>query len=441
MRTSRSRNRTLATFPYVSAGFTVKYIQRTLGTGLNVYSEPVYSFSAIAQDIETMVDTINTGLKTPQYVYNDSYLSGDPRYNAIRHHRTSLRCTSGSPFIVTAPPTLDFPFSEISHSGMLPNPGHVFYSFSSPHTYLANAGKILTNQSPITSTVGRGAISGLLTDAKLLNVESINILAFIGELKDIRKIVSLFKIDRLDDTFVTDKYLGVNLGLLPFAGDIKKIVDLIKSVSPALDKWNSMAKAGKTMNQHSTFQDSTSKGNLVVNNLGFVRGGTAFGYRVELSYEQTHKAKAHCYFRPREIDPDLVDDLYRNIWGLNRVLGAAWELLPFSFVIDWFINIGDAIDNIERSAPVLKADISSAGYSFAQNTNIVSKVYYIEALTGTSHFIGSTVYTDETFVRYPVNPSDVLSPDKVIGPLEFKSSTTGYQASIASSLLYQRLRS
>lgn len=31
------------------------------------------------------------------------------------------------------------------------------------------------------------------------------------------------------------------------------------------------------------------------------------------------------------------------IWGLDSPIEAAWELVPFSFIIDWFTNIGDII--------------------------------------------------------------------------------------------------
>lgn len=32
-----------------------------------------------------------------------------------------------------------------------------------------------------------------------------------------------------------------------------------------------------------------------------------------------------------------------TIWGLNRPFDAVWELVPFSFVVDWFFNVGKVI--------------------------------------------------------------------------------------------------
>jgi hypothetical protein len=32
-----------------------------------------------------------------------------------------------------------------------------------------------------------------------------------------------------------------------------------------------------------------------------------------------------------------------NVWGLTQPVEAIWELVPFSFIIDWFINVGDTL--------------------------------------------------------------------------------------------------
>jgi hypothetical protein len=32
-----------------------------------------------------------------------------------------------------------------------------------------------------------------------------------------------------------------------------------------------------------------------------------------------------------------------NIWGLTQPVEAIWELIPFSFIIDWFFNVGETL--------------------------------------------------------------------------------------------------
>jgi hypothetical protein len=39
---------------------------------------------------------------------------------------------------------------------------------------------------------------------------------------------------------------------------------------------------------------------------------------------------------------------YLNYFGLNKVVGLAWELIPFSFVVDWFTNTQERINTLTR---------------------------------------------------------------------------------------------
>lgn len=38
-----------------------------------------------------------------------------------------------------------------------------------------------------------------------------------------------------------------------------------------------------------------------------------------------------------------VDISPMNIWGVDQPLETLWEITPFSFIIDWFINVGDTL--------------------------------------------------------------------------------------------------
>jgi hypothetical protein len=34
-----------------------------------------------------------------------------------------------------------------------------------------------------------------------------------------------------------------------------------------------------------------------------------------------------------------------SVWGLDQPLESLWEIVPFSFIVDWFFNIGDIISS------------------------------------------------------------------------------------------------
>lgn len=55
----------------------------------------------------------------------------------------------------------------------------------------------------------------------------------------------------------------------------------------------------------------------------------------------------------RKYDPSsLLDTLLRELQ--TNVFKTAWELIPLSFVIDWFVNIGDLIDALTAYQPYLQ---------------------------------------------------------------------------------------
>lgn len=41
-----------------------------------------------------------------------------------------------------------------------------------------------------------------------------------------------------------------------------------------------------------------------------------------------------------------------TIWGLDKIPETIWELTPFSFIIDWFVNVGDTIGALTPNAGV-----------------------------------------------------------------------------------------
>jgi len=60
-------------------------------------------------------------------------------------------------------------------------------------------------------------------------------------------------------------------------------------------------------------------------------------------------ARLGCWAKVRE---DLT---YNEIWkayleyfGINKIVGLAWELIPFSFIVDWFTNAQERINSLTR---------------------------------------------------------------------------------------------
>jgi hypothetical protein len=60
-------------------------------------------------------------------------------------------------------------------------------------------------------------------------------------------------------------------------------------------------------------------------------------------------ARIGCWGRVRD-DLTYTSDwsAYLQYFGINKVVGLAWELIPFSFVVDWFTNAQERINSLTR---------------------------------------------------------------------------------------------
>jgi hypothetical protein len=104
-------------------------------------------------------------------------------------------------------------------------------------------------------------------------------------------------------------------------------------------------------------------------------------------------AKQGC--RVKTFRPGPTQTLHQ--WGLDNPLLIAWELVPFSFVIDWFVNVGDVLSSLTDFAGMTLVDqyrtygtkltfsnstIQAGGIWYASSQMKVVKVYRVASLSG-----------------------------------------------------------
>jgi hypothetical protein len=69
----------------------------------------------------------------------------------------------------------------------------------------------------------------------------------------------------------------------------------------------------------------------------------------------------------------LVTRAWIEASGLNRPLSVVWNYIPFSFVVDWFTNVGDWAESLlqEPAIPIVIEDFShSVKYSYQTEIEI-----------------------------------------------------------------------
>ena len=196
-----------------------------------------------------------------------------------------------------------------------------------------------------------------------------------GQWAKIPKILGMRRRDIKNGMYPANKYLEYKFGWLPLMSDIKGLIELLeKQVLPAL------IVSGRSQVEDSTEQNST--------------GG---GYHVTGTATRQHGCKLY---------GKVTDDTIRraNMAGVLNPLNIAWELVPFSFVIDWMVPVGNVL----------------AGLTATQGLDFVGGYQYCRATSDTLAYdnVGGTAaekqfgFTAKSFgySREPLNawPNPVL---------------------------------
>lgn len=161
---------------------------------------------------------------------------------------------------------------------------------------------------------------------------------------------------------ISNTHLAVVFGVLPLVSDIKHFMQLSDSVNRRLKHIQGMERRSVRLRARAPAVPSTSASSSwqVVGKYS-IDGGT-----IERSTEVKYALlTANC--RVRLKTPAKVSRAYfRQCVGLNAPLSLAWELIPFSFVVDWFLPIGETIERLE---PSRAAGSAVSSYELTEWTN------------------------------------------------------------------------
>lgn len=148
---------------------------------------------------------------------------------------------------------------------------------------------------------------------------------------------------------ITSRWLQYRYGIIPVVMDIQ---GLIKALKRKATTPRQTVRGRSVRYSHWAEEESYY----------FSGSGTAF-----YDYNHDHKVTARAYCM---IEADLKHASARS-FGITEIPLAVWELVPFSFVYDWFQNIGNWL---EALTPKLGINILAEGVSFLSEYNLVRVV-------------------------------------------------------------------
>jgi hypothetical protein len=162
-------------------------------------------------------------------------------------------------------------------------------------------------------------------------------------------------------------WLQANFALLPFLRDIATIMTRLSTLREDLDRFLDGAGVYRTLYfQHgvnpdtfSTEIEALTQGielRLEANGGGLIQCANEVFDRIHLNLELRPKPSNMSYHATMKFKYDIPAlDAYRSSiyaamdrFGLNSILSDAWQLIPFSFVLDWFLSVGDWLERFDH---------------------------------------------------------------------------------------------
>jgi hypothetical protein len=161
---------------------------------------------------------------------------------------------------------------------------------------------------------------------------------------------------------LSDFYMGLRYGLRPLVIDCEQVVKA----------FNASRTTGlrKTARGFATGSDAGSE--TWFDDLSYTN---TYGDKVNKHHTVTRDVERNVNVRASvlyELTPISLPDL--KVWGFHDILGAAWELIPFSFIIGWFMNISDTLKAWQPKAGV---NVLSACVTVHSNTIDSRKHKYV----------------------------------------------------------------
>jgi len=208
---------------------------------------------------------------------------------------------------------------------------------------------------------------------------------------------------------ISSDYLATIFGLLPLIGDIKKIAEKFLSVAGKVDSLLENENTILFAHYQKALAPTTFRDDTWFSSPGYLELGDQWKKNTLISaltlkgtYQRSVKGLVfHATAKYKYTLPDYsagVKSLLAELdhWGLNLSPSDLWELIPFSFVIDWVINIGGWLKQFDAVNLPVQVEILdycySLGYEYTQEFNDCT-VYRLDSAAGNTDEPGEWTIT------------------------------------------------
>ncbi|DAD52156.1 maturation protein [ssRNA phage Esthiorhiza.2_19] len=196
------------------------------------------------------------------------------------------------------------------------------------------------------------------------------------------------------------EYLNVVFGWEPFVRDLRKVYDLWKTVDKRMAQL--VRENGKSIRRKATVTETFSTGQTQaiygfpwanVNGApGSFGTGATFYSTTTTNLERVWFTGNFRYFIPDIGSARWTQKARRALFGVQPTPELLWNVLPWSWLIDWFTNVGDCISNLHDGA----VENLTVRNSYIMKHTLSSTLYHAHVYRA-----GLSIGSGSTLTKYP----------------------------------------
>lgn len=254
-----------------------------------------------------------------------------------------------------------------------------------------------------------------------------------GDLPDLaRSVASRLRRGYTSRQDISDDYLAAQFGALPLISDFRAVMDRLSNWGENLGRARARLAAGVRASGGGTYPVSFLKtGYSVSAPNATVLGDLAFSGKITTHY--SCKITGH-------INSNSLQEFLDYI-GFYPDISTLWDALPFSFLVDYFLPIGDSLQQRSWVQPSINCVNGCVSYKLEGTYDFKPRSYIVEGKAviidpGSSTAFQSTFSngTIKRYLRYPVTVNYGLGS----GQLGLRRPGIRQQANIAALLASRR---
>lgn len=243
-------------------------------------------------------------------------------------------------------------------------------------------------------------------DSMRPDLTEVSVPNFLFELTQLKSLISFWDIRRRRLVKPTKgSPASINLwyqyGVRPTVGDVASIISAVSNFREKIKAWNS--RLGKFTSKRKTILRE------VVNSRGtFNHPVNGSSYPISWRSAAEQKATAHILFVPKPIQ--ALSDLEFSIRGYLDSLGfelnpaAIWDAMPFSFVVDWVVDVGSMLERFKLDTLELPIELVDSYLQFKESFSVDIEYKFLGSSNYPKFTYPGAAYNETTFHRQQFHP-------------------------------------